>query len=97
MKSRITQNSGGTAANRGRFQKGNPYRLPPELARAILEENFQDIKKAFAKLLKRGNLAAFALLAERAYGKVPQPVVVTVRGTRLQRLTAEGGHEKHAR
>jgi hypothetical protein len=55
---------------------GRPkYDLASELAQAIFEENIQAIKAAYLKLLKRGSLGAFALLAERAYGKIAQPIV----------------------
>lgn len=61
-------------------QSGNPNGRPKndcakQIAQAIFEQNPEAIAKAYLKLLKRGSLGAFALLSERAYGKVPQPIV----------------------
>jgi len=61
-------------------QSGNPGGRPKrdisaEIAAAIFEQNAEVIGEAYLRLLKRGSLGAFALLSDRAYGKVAQPIV----------------------
>jgi hypothetical protein len=56
---------------------GNPGGRPKvdvasELARAVIEENFEAIKAAFTKVLKKGSPYAFQVLSDRAYGKLKE-------------------------
>lgn len=62
----------GQSGNAGGRPKND---VAKEIAQAIFEENVSEIKKAYLKLLKRGSLGAFALLSDRAYNKIPQPLV----------------------
>jgi hypothetical protein len=63
-----------------RFQpgvSGNPGGRPKvdvasELARAVIEENFEAIKAAFSKVLRKGSPYAFQVLSDRAYGKLKE-------------------------
>lgn len=60
-------------------QSGNPGGRPKrdvasEIACAIFEQDLEKIKKAMRKQLLKGNVKAFAALADRGYGKVPQQV-----------------------
>jgi hypothetical protein len=80
------QNSGGTVAGRTENLKpwpkgvsGNPKGRPKEdisaeLARAIFENNAEAIYRAMAHRLIKGDVRAFKILAERAYGKVKEQV-----------------------
>jgi len=58
---------------------GNPKGRPKcdisaELARAAFENNAEAIYKAMARRLMKGDVRAFKILAERAYGKVKEQV-----------------------
>ncbi len=82
MKKRA-QNSGRTA---GWFAKGNQHRFRPgqsgnpgggpkkdiaaEIAQRVFEENAEAIEKAMLKALLKGDPEVFAVLADRAYGKL---------------------------
>ncbi len=55
---------------------GRPKRdLAAELAVAVFEENFDSIKKAFARKLKQGSLGVFQGLADRGFGPVPTKII----------------------
>jgi hypothetical protein len=81
-----TENSGGTVAGRIQNLKpwpkgvsGNPKGRPKwdisaELARAVFENNAEAIYRAMARRLMKGDVRAFKILAERAYGKVKEHV-----------------------
>ena len=85
-----TQNRGKTV-ERGRIenlrpwkpgQSGNPGGRPKkdigaEIARAVIERNQEAICRAMSKALLRGNAHTFEVLANRAYGKVPNKVELT--------------------
>ncbi len=89
MKKGTAQNSGRTA---GRFAKGNQHRFRPgqsgnpggrptkdiaaEIARRIFEENADAIYKAMLKALLKGDPEVFAVLADRAFGKLSQKVEI---------------------
>ena len=63
----------GNRANPG----GRPkHDIAAEIARAVFEGDEQAIRKAMKAQLKRGNSKAYAILAERGYGKLPQAVNV---------------------
>jgi len=58
---------------------GNPKGRPKcdisaELARAVFENNAEAIYRAMARRLIKGDVRAFKILAERAYGKVKEQV-----------------------
>src|SRR5215469_15407759 len=58
-------------------QSGNPGGRPKvdvasELARAVIEENFEAIKALFTKVLKKDSPYAFQVLSDRAYGKLKE-------------------------
>ena len=88
-KKNTAQNSGRTA---GRFAKGNHYRFRPgqsgnpggrpkrdlesEVARAVFEENADAIYRTMLKTLLKGDPEVFAVLADRAYGKLTQKVEI---------------------
>ena len=60
---------------------GNPKGRPKcdisaELARAVFENNAEAIYRAMARRLIKGDVRAFKILAERAYGKVKEQVEV---------------------
>ena len=60
-------------------QSGNPNGRPKrdaasEIAQAIFENNRELIYKVMLKSLRKGSAGAFAVLAERGYGKTPQPI-----------------------
>lgn len=79
-----TQNSGKNSGRRGRIENLKPWRkgqsgnpggrpkrdLPAEIAAAIFEENHAEIYRAMFKALLKGNPKVFAVLADRAYGRV---------------------------
>ena len=44
--------------------------ISAELARAVFENNAEAIYRAMARRLIKGDVRAFKILAERAYGKV---------------------------
>ena len=66
-------------------QSGNPGGRPKngdvasEIAKAVFSQNPEMIYQAFLKALKKGNVYAFKVLADRAYGKVKEPREVTHR------------------
>jgi len=56
---------------------GNPKGRPKcdisaELARAVFENNAEAVYRAIARSLIKGDVRAFKILAERAYGKVKE-------------------------
>lgn len=79
-----SQNSGSVSGRRGRVENLNPWKpgqsgnpggrpkvdVASVLARAVIEENFAEIKAAFSKVLKKGSPYAFQVLSDRAYGKL---------------------------
>jgi hypothetical protein len=46
----------------------------------VFAENPDAIKAAFAKALQRGDAAMFKALADRGFGRLPQPLEVTGDG-----------------
>jgi len=46
------------------------------LARQVFAENPEAIKAGLVKALRRGDAAAFKALADRAFGRLPQPVAM---------------------
>jgi len=61
---------------------GNPGGRPKrdaaaEIAQAVFEKNPKAIYAAMLKVLKRGNPRAFAVLADRAFGKLKEQVEMT--------------------
>ena len=70
---------------------GRPRRdLSAELARAVFEQNPELIYRAMLRALKKGNARTFAILADRAYGKVTASVEMDLHASmslveRLQR------------
>ena len=65
-------------------QSGNPGGRPKndvasEIAKAIFSQNPEMIYRAFLKALEKGNVYAFQVLADRAYGKVKETREVTHR------------------
>ena len=66
-------------------QSGNPGGRPKSdvaalLARRVFAENQSEIIAGLAKALRRGDAAVFKALADRAYGRLPQPLAVTGDG-----------------
>ena len=64
---------------------GNPGGRPKSdvaavLARRVFAENQPEIIAGLAKALRRGDAAVFKALADRAFGRLPQPVAVTGDG-----------------
>lgn len=60
-------------------QSGNPGGRPKrdfaaEIAQAVFEKNPEIVYTAMLKSLRKGSAGAFAVLAERGYGKSPQPI-----------------------
>ncbi len=91
MKKRTVQNRGKTGKRRGgvppvehRFkpgQSGTPGGRPKEdiaseIARRVFEENADAIYRAMLKALLKGDPEVFAVLADRAYGKLTQKVEI---------------------
>jgi hypothetical protein len=63
-------------------QSGNPGGRPKkDLASLIAQEIFSDspeeIKAGLAKALRRGDAAVFKALADRGFGRLPQPLAVS--------------------
>jgi hypothetical protein len=61
-------------------QSGNPGGRPKndiaaEIARAVFEQNTENLYKAFAKSALQGNAYVFKELADRGYGKQKETVV----------------------
>ena len=66
-------------------QSGNPGGRPKRdvaamIAQKVFEENPKAIEKAMLKALKKGNPKVFAVLADRAFGKLAQAVAVEGAG-----------------
>ena len=64
---------------------GNPGGRPKTdvaalLARRVFAENQSEIIAGLAKALRRGDAAVFKALADRAFGRLPQPVAVAGDG-----------------
>jgi hypothetical protein len=75
-------------------QSGNPGGRPKrdfaaEIAQAVFEQNAEMVYRAMAKALKRGSAGAFAVLAERGYGKTPQHVELGGNVTASVKVTFE--------
>ena len=71
--------------------RGRPKRdLPSELAAAVFENNAEAIYEAMLRAIKKGNPRVFAVLADRAYGKVKAQVEVDVGASEavVQKLIA---------
>ena len=65
-------------------QSGNPGGRPKnsvasEIAKAVFSQNPEMIYQAFLRALKKDNVYAFKVLADRAYGKVKERREVTHR------------------
>lgn len=82
---------------------GRPkHDLSAEIGKAVFEHNPELIYRAMLKALKKGNARTFAILAERAYGKVTASVEIDVNASpslakRLQRArqrVLEGHHRR---
>ena len=74
-------------------QSGNPSGLPgydvaAKLAREVIEENYDGIKKGLAKQARAGNAYTFKEVSERGYGKLKQTVEVSDAEKVLERLAA---------
>ena len=75
---------------------GNPagrprHDLSAEIARAVFEQNPDLIYRAMLRALKKGNAKTFAILADRAYGKVTTSVEMKLNASislaeRLERV-----------
>ena len=92
MKKRTVQNNGKTTEKKKRGpienlkpwkpgHSGNPDGRPKrdlesEVARAVFEENADAIYRAMLKALLKGDPKMFAVLADRAYGKLTQKVEI---------------------
>ena len=90
MKKRTAQNNGKTTEKkqRGRAENLKPWKpgqsgnpggrrkedIDPEIARRVFEENAYAIYQAMLKALLKGDPEVFAVLADRAYGKLTQKV-----------------------
>jgi hypothetical protein len=74
---------------------GNPAGRPKgdlasEIARAVFENNPEGIYQAMLRELRKGNARVFAVLADRAYGKVKAQVEIDVRASEalVERIVA---------
>jgi len=91
MKTAAPQNRGSSGKRRGGIppveyrlkpgQSGNPDGRPKrdlesEVARAVFEENAEAIYRAMLKALLKGDPEVFAVLADRAFGKLSQKVEI---------------------
>ena len=90
MKKSTVQNNG-KITHKG-FEKGNRYGFQPgqggnpggrpkkdieaEIAQRVFEENADAIYRAMLKALLKGDPEVFAVLADRAYGKLTQKVEI---------------------
>ena len=63
----------GKSGNPGGRKKGD---LAAQIARAVFDHDPQAIGRAMLKALKRGNPKVYTALAERGYGRLPQPVAL---------------------
>jgi hypothetical protein len=59
-----------------------------EIAHAAFEGNEEAIYKALCKMLLKGNPRVFIALAERAYGKLREPIELSVTEELAERLAA---------
>jgi hypothetical protein len=59
-----------------------------EIARAVFEGNEAAIYRALCRALLNGNPRVFVALAERAYGKLKEPVELSVTAGLAERLAA---------
>jgi hypothetical protein len=70
---------------------GRPKRdLASIIAREVFAESPEAIKAGLARALQRGDAAVFKVLAERAFGRLPQPVAVTGDSGRPIRIVFAG-------
>ena len=68
---------------------GRPKRdLASEIAQAVFENNPEAIYQGMVRLLKKGNPRAFAVLADRAYGKVKEQVEVDFSESIVEQIQA---------
>ena len=75
-KKNTDQNSGRTAG-RSRNPGGRPKKdIASEIAQRVFEENADAIYRAMLKALLKGDPEVFAVLADRAYGKLTQKVEI---------------------
>ena len=78
---------------------GNPNGRPKgdlssEIARAVFENNAEAIYHAMARQLIKGNAKVFAVLADRAYGKVKARVEVDVEASEAIVEALEAGRRR---
>lgn len=78
-------------------QSGNPGGRPKhdvasEIARAVFEGNEEAIYRALCKALLKGNPRLFVALAERAYGKLREPI--ELNGTEGLAEALERAHKR---
>jgi len=62
-------------------QSGNPSGRPKrdlaaEIARAVFEGDAEGIRKSMQAALRKGNPKAYAVLADRGFGRLPQPITL---------------------
>jgi len=97
-----TENTGETVETRRRGrvenlrpwkpgQSGNPGGRPKrdlasEIAHAVFEGNEEAVRRAMAKALLKGNPRVFVALAERAYGRLKEPIEVSGLGDLAERI-----------
>jgi hypothetical protein len=75
----------GISGNPGGRPKGD---LSSEIARAVFENNAEGICHAMARALMKGNAKVFAVLADRAYGKVKSEIEVDASDAIVEALEA---------
>jgi hypothetical protein len=74
-------------------QSGNPGGRPKhdvasDIACAVFEGNEEAVYRAMRKALLKGDPKVFAVLADRAYGKLKEPVDLSVTDGLAERLAA---------
>ena len=101
-----TQNSGKNSDKRGKIenlkpwkkgQSGNPGGRPKrdrsaDMASAIFEENYAEIYHAMLKALLKGDPRVFAVLADRAFGKVNHSSVLSGNASEDRKIIVEYVH-----